>query len=70
MFTNKNFSLTEEEYEAIKKAETHECKCRVGERPSRSCCSGEISVIFTPTSIGTAVSAACICGEKLELDNL
>ncbi len=71
MFTRREFSLTEEEYESIKNwAETHKCKCRIGDRPSRSCCGGEISVIFTPTSIGTAISAKCICGEKFELDNL
>jgi hypothetical protein len=71
MFTAKSFSLTDLEYNQIKDwAEKHDCKCRVGDRPSRSCCGGEISVIFTPTSIGTAISAKCVCGKELELDNL
>ena len=71
MFTQKNFCLTDEEYETIEKwANTHECSCRHGDRASRSCCGGEISVIFTPTSIGTAISARCLCGKELELDNL
>ena len=71
MFTQKNFCLTDEEYETIEKwANTHECSCRHGDRSSRSCCGGEISVIFTPTYIGTAISARCICGKEIELDNL
>lgn len=71
MFSAKSFHLHDDEYDAIKNwAENHNCKCRVGDRPSRSCCGGEISVIFTPTSIGTAISAKCVCGEEFELDNL
>lgn len=72
MFTQKNFNLTDEQYETIKKwANTHECRCRPGnDSPSLSCCGGEISIIFTPTSIGTAISVSCVCGKKLELDNL
>ncbi len=71
MFTRKNFCLTDEEYETIEKwANTHECGCRHIDRPSLSCCGGEISVIFTPTSIGTIISARCLCGKELELDNL
>lgn len=71
MFIQKNFCLTDKEYETIEKwANTHECSCKYGNRPSRSCCGGEISVIFTPTTIGTAISARCICGKELELDNL
>lgn len=70
MFTQKNFCLTDEEYSAIKEwADTHECNCRSSNRPSKSCCGGEISVIFTPTTIGTAISARCICGKEFELDN-
>ncbi len=71
MFTTKNFHLSDDEYDAINNwAETHNCKYRVGDRPSRSCCGGEISVIFTPTYIGTAISAKYICGEEFDLDNL
>ncbi len=71
MFTNKNFSLTNKEYEEIKEwADTHECTARCRDRNSLSCCGGEISVIFTPTTIGTAISAQCICGKTFELDNL
>lgn len=71
MFTQKNFCLTDKEYETIEKwANTHECSCKNEDKPSRSCCGGEISVIFTPTTIGTAISARCLCGKKIELDNL
>lgn len=71
MFAQKKFCLTDEQYDTIKKwAETHECTSRHGNRPSRFCCGGEISVTFTPTTIGTAISAHCVCGKKLELDNL
>ena len=71
MFTQRSFKLTEEEYKTIEEwANTHECSCKHGNRSSRSCCGGEISVIFTPTTIGTAVSARCICGDEIELDNL
>lgn len=71
MFTQKNFCLTDKEYETIEKwANNHECGCRHGDRPSLSCCGGEISVIFTPTSIGTAISARCLCGKEIKLDNL
>ena len=71
MFTQKNFSLTDDEYSIIEKwANTHECSCKDGDRTSRSCCGGEISVIFTPTTIGTAISAHCICGKEIELENL
>ena len=71
MFTQKNFCLTENEHKTIEKwANTHECSCKSANRPSRSCCGGEISVIFTPTTIGTAISARCICGKEIELDNL
>jgi len=71
MFTQKQFFITDEEYSLIKDwAETHECTSRCGNRPSRSCCGGEISIIFTPTTIGTAISARCICGKEYNLKNL
>lgn len=71
MFIRKEFCLTDEEYDEIKQwADTHECTCRRGDRPSKSCCGGEISVIFTPTTIGTAISARCICGKEFDLENL
>lgn len=71
MFKVKNFYLTDEEYKIIEEwANTHECSCRRGNRASRSCCGGEISITFTPTTIGTVISASCICGKEIELDNL
>ena len=71
MFIRKEFCLTDEEYDEIKQwADTHECACRCGDRPSKSCCGGEISVIFTPTTIGTAISARCVCGKEFNLENL
>ncbi len=69
MFTRRDFYLSDEQYETIKTwAESHECKCKYGNRPSRSCCGGEISVTFTPTSVGTFISASCICGEQIDVD--
>ena len=69
MFSDKNFSLTDEEYNMIADwANTHECTARYGNRRSLSCCGGEISVTFTPTTIGTCISATCICGKTFELD--
>ena len=71
MFIQKNFCLTDEEYETVEKwANTHKCSCKYGDRSSRSCCGGEISVIFTPTTVGTAKSVRCLCGQELELDNI
>lgn len=72
MFTQKIFCLTDEEHKAIHKwADEHECSCRCdGGRPSRSCCGGEISVTFTPTTVGMAKSARCICGKELDLNTL
>lgn len=71
MFAQKNFCLTKEEYDTIKKwANTHECTCKQGGKPSRSCCGGEISIKFTPTTLGVVKSAECICGKVLKLDNL
>lgn len=66
MFTNRKFCLTEEEYDILNKwAESHECKCR-----GKSCCGGEISVTFTPTTIGTHISAKCICGQEIEIADI
>ena len=63
MFTNKEFKLSDEEYENLKKwAETHECGNR-----GMSCCGGEISITFTPTTIGTHISAKCVCGKEFEI---
>ena len=71
MFKKKQFSLTDEQYNTIKNwAETHECRLRKKERASSSCIGGEISVTFTPTSIGTYVAAHCSCGKELDLNNL
>ena len=71
MFSQKTFVLTDEEYNTIKTwANTHECAIKYGNRPSKSCCGGEISVKFTPTSFGVSVSACCACGKTLDLDTL
>lgn len=72
VFTSKVFTLTDEEYEEINTwAKNHKCPYRLSDgRPSRACSGGEISVTFTPTAIGTFVTATCICGAKLEIDNV
>lgn len=67
MFKQKEFFLTNKEYDTIKKwAESHECSCR----NNKSCCGGKISVTFTPTTIGTSTFARCICGAEIDLDTL
>ena len=71
MFTDKIFSLTDEEFETISKwANSHKCKARLPNRPSYSCCGGEISIKFTPTSFGIFKEARCICGKELKIDNV
>ena len=70
MFTQRHFNLKPEEYDKIKKwANNHKCSCRCGDKASLSCCGGEISITFTPTALGIAKSAHCICGETLELSS-
>lgn len=66
MFTTKEFKLTDQEYELIELwSKTHDCTCR-----NKSCCGGEISVKFTPTTVGTFITAECVCGKKLNLDEI
>lgn len=67
--SKKIFVLDEEQYETINKwAANHDCPCRLPDgRPSRSCCGGEISIIFTPSTVGTFISAKCICGARIQI---
>ena len=54
------FELTEEQFK--KYAEWyHHCDAYAG------AIGGRVSITFTPTGLGTCVTANCICGEKLEL---
>ena len=60
------FKLNQKESEdATNWALTHNCTCK-----NKSCCGGEVSITFTPTSIGTAVELYCICGAKHTLREL
>jgi len=60
------FELSNEEERTLRKwEENHKCPLR-----SKSCCGGETTICFTPTSIGVAVDAKCICGAKIELREL
>lgn len=55
------FELTLEEEKIVREwVENHKCTAR-----NKSCCGGEITYSFTPTTIGTAVDASCICGQTL-----
>lgn len=69
MFTHKVFQLTDDQYIKINEwANTHNCSCRLPDgRPSRSCCGGEISITFTPSAIGTFITAKCICGDQINI---
>lgn len=65
MFTQKSFGLTDREFNAIRDwANTHECSCKGNTKP-RSCCCGEVSVTFTPTTINIFISAKCVCGKTI-----
>ena len=60
------FELSKDEEKMICDWETnHKCNAR-----GKSCCGGEITYSFTPTSIGTAVVVQCICGETLTVREL
>lgn len=62
----KEFKLTKEENEtATNWALTHNCTCQ-----KKSSCGSEVSITFTPTSIGTAVELSCVCGAKFSLREL
>ena len=45
--------------------ENHKCRAR-----GKSSCGGETTISFTPTGIGLAVEATCICGEKIDIREL
>jgi len=63
MFSRNEFHVTDNEYDFINRwAKSHNCSCR-----GKSCCGGEISIKFTPTTIGTHISAKCVCGQEIEL---
>ena len=71
MFTDKIFTLTDEEYKEIEQwAKSHKCTCRFPNRASRSCSGGELSLTFTPTSFGTFKKIRCICGTEYKIDNV
>ena len=56
-FMKQIYSLTDEECARIDRwARSHDCRYRHGKYPSKSPIGGEISVTFTPTSIGTIAS--------------
>ena len=60
------FELSKEEEKMVHDwEESHKCTAR-----NRSSCGGEITYSFTPTSIGTAVDAVCICGQTLAVREL
>ena len=55
------FELSKEEEQMVRDwEETHKCNER-----NVSCCGGETTYHFTPTSVGTAVDVTCICGQTL-----
>ena len=60
------FELSKEEEKMVREwEENHKCTER-----NKSCCGGEITYSFTPTSIGTAVDAVCVCGQSLTVREL
>ena len=59
------FWITNAERAKIEKwSQNHDCIYMQGKRPSNSPLGGEISVIFTPTELGTVVSVKCLCGNE------
>ena len=61
------YSLTDEQCTRIDEwSNSHDCRYRCGvKHHTKSPIGGEISITFTPTDVGTIVSAQCICGKKL-----
>lgn len=60
------FELSKDEEKLVRDWEvSHNCKER-----NKSCCGGEITFCFIPTSIGTAVDVQCICGATLTVREL
>lgn len=60
------FELNIEEIKKLREWEqNHKCSAR-----GRSSCGGETTISFTPTSIGVAVEATCICSAKIEIREL
>jgi len=71
LFKQKKFCLTDDEYEKIKKwSDEHECCARAAIKASSYPYDGEITIEFTPTHLGTFVTARCICGSKMKLEKL
>lgn len=69
MFKQKKFCLTDDEYARIKKwSDEHKCCARAAIKASSYSCNGEITIEFTPTHMGTFITARCICGNKIELE--
>lgn len=66
MFTDKTFSLTDEDYEKIRKwYQSHKCL----NRDEQTAIGAKLSIIFTPSSIGTFSSVRCACGEFLQAED-
>ena len=75
------FEITDEQMNKINEWDnTHDCSlrkqvqrlndCACSDRRSLSCIGGETTFQFTPTSIGTIITAVCACGAKLVVQDL
>ena len=72
MFISREFSITEEEYQQIKEwNESHECKLKPKHGMNKYCgpIGGNLTLSFTPTSIGTFQKVKCCCGAELDLND-
>ena len=66
MEIDKVYELSDDEKKEIEDwLDDHECTL---EEPS--CCGGEYSIEFTPTSIGMGICVKCACGKMHELDTI
>ena len=62
------YSLTDEECARIDEwSVNHDCRYRCGIKCHRTPIGGDMSITFTPTSMGTIVIVKCVCGKKLIL---
>jgi hypothetical protein len=73
MFTSREFSITEEEWNKIKEWDnTHKCiyKPKYGIKKYCGAVGGNLSITFIPTSIGEIVRVDCGCGEHIYIREL
>jgi len=66
-----NFSILEDEVNTLKtKLKEHKLTCKFANSEKHGEIGGSLSYIFTPTSLGVLYYAECVCGEKINFQNM